>query len=360
MRKDPTVYIVFNSRDYNDLERAIQILEEKLEIEPAYLDPTSLQQEQIWESTTSYIERSRLVLLLVSGNFGKDEIDRKQYDFALKKARLIIPFTMGQPLSDGWQVFEFASQDCIDLLNTEQFEKFIRNMKSWIDAGSSQTGNTLDYPSIDMGLGVKWAKYNLGSRYEDLPGSYFAWGETNSRQWYGEKRQDYIWEAKAALTGYSMIEDNDKVTIQPAWIHTKYSSGELNSMEMVDDAASFILKGTWRIPSREDFRQLIDNCSIKWTEVPPGIPDGSKDSYVRSGYLFSSRINGNTLFFPLTGYQENFREECSLFQTDRFGGYWTSSLKGTSAYAMVLTPDEAKLATISDKSYGLNIRPVCL
>ena len=144
------------------------------------------------------------------------------------------------------------------------------------------------------------------------------------------------------------------------WIHTKYSSGKLTSMERVDDAATFIMKGSWRIPSREEFQQLMDNCTIEWMEAPPGIPDGNGEGYLRSGYLFTSKINGNTLFFPLTGYEENFREECSLLHTDNFGGYWSSDLKGSSAYALVLAPDKAKLGLIYEKDCGFNIRPVCI
>ncbi len=356
MATDSAAYIVYNFRDRVHLERVLRILEEKLDLVPAFIEGDALNEEEIWHSATASIERSRLVLLLVTDSFGADALDRRQYDYALGKNRLTIPVTTGHHLSADWQVFEFASQDCIDLLDSVQMEKFTRNMKSWLETDSSFSGKGEDFPCVDMGLSVKWAKYNLGSRFEDLPGSYFAWGETKPRQWYGDKKQEYIWNAKS--DGYSLTAEAGEITVEMKRIHTKYSSGELDSMERVDDAASVILKGKWRIPTREEVQELLDNCTIQWIDSPPGVPDGNGEGFVRSGYLFTSKINGNTLFFPLTGFQENVSEECYLNQSGEVGAYWTSDLKGQSAYALMLFPEKAKLRLFYEKDLGFNIRPV--
>ena len=360
MRTEPSVFIVHNPLDREDFQAALYHLEDTLGIVPSHVDPGSLAAQDVLAIAKRGIEKCRLVLLLISNHFGSDDIDRIQYDYARQMARLIIPFTVGHALSTGWQLFEFATQDGIDLLNCEQNDKFIRNVRLWLGTNSQGAGNREGLTAVDMGLGVKWANCNLGSRFEDLPGSYFAWGELNARQWYGQKRQDYIWELKPVGKPTFTEEDGESVTSFKDWSYTKYTSGELDTLEAVDDAASFLLKGTWHIPSREDFQQLLDNCSIQWMEAPPGIPDGKSETYIRSGFLFTSRINGNSLFFPLTGHQENDREECSLIQTHNFGGYWTASLKNNSAYALFLFPQKAALRLVSDKGVGLNIRPVCI
>ena len=65
-----------------------------------------------------------------------------------------------------------------------------------------------------------------------------------------------------------------------------------------------------RIPTAEDWRELIANTTSEWTTV----------NGVR-GYKFTAP-NGNSLFLPAAGY----RWDGSLYGAGAYGFYWSSSL----------------------------------
>jgi hypothetical protein len=54
-----------------------------------------------------------------------------------------------------------------------------------------------------------------------------------------------------------------------------------------DDAATVCLGGDWRTPTSEDFKELFGNCDR---------------SYVEGGYVYTSRINGNSITLPACGF----------------------------------------------------------
>lgn len=137
---------------------------------------------------------------------------------------------------------------------------------------------------VDMGLpsGTKWATFNLGSDSPLSEGYYFAWGEVrpaesftnsySSKYWY-----QWRWDAKGLARKYSTI--------------AAYGQGDLMDMKTVleaeDDAASVCLGGEWRTPTSADFKELFNNCN---------------QSTVEGGYVFTSRINGNSITFPACGF----------------------------------------------------------
>ena len=108
--------------------------------------------------------------------------------------------------------------------------------------------------------------------------------------------------------------------------------------------------GLWRMPTREEFVELIQNCS--WNCVT-----------INGMLVFEgrSRINGNKILLPLGGVWDG-----SKLDAYNDGGlYWTSSIdegksefdKGPSHAWMVYMAYEITDMT-SERYQGLNIRPV--
>ena len=76
------------------------------------------------------------------------------------------------------------------------------------------------------------------------------------------------------------------------------------------------------IPSKSDFIEMSVNCDHKWTKVN-NVP----------GMLFTSKINGGTVFFPAAGVYKVSKSKVKSIVTynEEFGYYW-SSTEETSTY----------------------------
>lgn len=122
----------------------------------------------------------------------------------------------------------------------------------------------------DMGLSVKWASWNLGATKPEETGDFYAWAGTEPRTNFKEDASYPYWKG-GKFTKYSY--DDKKSVLEPA-----------------DDAARAQWDGTWRIPTIDEWNELLQSCE--------------REKYTRNGvngYLFTSKINGNKLFFPFTG-----------------------------------------------------------
>ena len=154
-------------------------------------------------------------------------------------------------------------------------------------------GHTADgVEAVDLGLSVKWANMNVGAKKASGFGTYFAWGETKSKDYYS-------WNTYAWSKGDSQFL-------------TKYSNTDRRSqLAPVDDAAHVNLGGGWRMPTVDEFEELINNCTWEWTTQ-----DGV------NGYNVTSKKTGNSIFLPITG----FRYYADTQFRSIMGVYWTSSL----------------------------------
>ncbi len=208
--------------------------------------------------------------------------------------------------------------------------------------------------AVDLGLSVKWASANVGATYPWNYGSYFAWGETSSKDNYS--RDSYKWyDGTYTTTDFGV---------------TKYdisSTGDgLAILEAEDDAATHILGSGWRTPTADEWSELID--SRKCTMV---IMKDYKGTGI-NGMLIVSNTNGNSIFLPANGYSPS----TELKDGGTNGYYWTStvapadySTTGKSVkYASIYCQSSASIKLVSSmtasNSYsitrylGMTVRPV--
>ena len=146
--------------------------------------------------------------------------------------------------------------------------------------------------AVDLGLSVKWANMNVGAKKESGFGTYFAWGETQPKEYYS-------WKTYAWSRGDSQFL-------------TKYSTTDKRTqLALADDAARTNLGGEWRMPTVDEYEELIANCTWQWI---------TKDGV--NGYKVTSKKTGNSIFLPITGFR--------FYQDVQFravkGIYWTSAL----------------------------------
>ena len=176
---------------------------------------------------------------------------------------------------------------------------------------------------VDLGLpsGTKWATCNVGANNPEDYGGYYAWGETNTKSTYNWIYYKYCNGSPNSLTKYC-------------------SSDNLTILEESDDAAYVNWGRGWRTPTYQEFQELYDFCSQSWTATN-GI----------NGCLFTSLVNGNTIFLPAAGYHY----EDELYKVSHSGYYWSRDLGKFKDFSSNILP-----TTGYTRIYGFSVRPVCV
>ena len=201
------------------------------------------------------------------------------------------------------------------------------------------TGTSNGHEWIDLGLSVKWATCNIGASSPSAYGDYYAWGETSSKSDYSWSTYKYCNGSYTTMTKY--CSDSE-------YGNNGYTDSR-TKLELSDDVARQKWGGSWRMPTYDEFRELIDNCTWTWTTMN-GV-NGYKVTSKKSGY--SSR----SIFLPAAGY----RDDTSLGLAGEYGYYWSSSLYTGFPYgARYLYFYSGFHGTYYYyRDYGRSVRPVC-
>ena len=124
--------------------------------------------------------------------------------------------------------------------------------------------------AVDLGLpsGTLWASWNVGASSPDGYGCYYSWGECGTKN-------DY------SLATYSFYDQE--------WQEYKSEIGS-NIQGTTYDIATVMWGGDWRMPSVEEFEELVDNCTWSWIYYNNSV----------YGYKVEGS-NGNKIFLPAAG-----------------------------------------------------------
>lgn len=184
--------------------------------------------------------------------------------------------------------------------------------------------------AVDLGLSVKWACCNVGASSPEGYGGYYAWGETEEKSDYSEYTYQYVRDLDG--DGDYWDDLNNWINIGSNISGTQY------------DVAHVKWGGSWRMPTLNEIKELLNKCSWKWT-TKNGV----------NGQLVTGP-NGNSIFLPAAGN----RYGSSLDDVDKDGLYWSSAPNESSTYgAYFLYFDSARHGLEWDHRYiGLTIRPV--
>lgn len=170
--------------------------------------------------------------------------------------------------------------------------------------------NTNGRAFVDLGLpsGLKWASCNVGANSPEDYGDYFAWGET-------EPKEDYVYSTykwcKVGTTKFTKY-----CTKSDFWANDVPMDNK-TVLDSEDDAASANWGGSWRIPTDEEWTELMTNCSCTWTNDYNGTGiAGLKMTSKKAGY------KDKAIFLPAAGH----RSPGSL-ESMSGGCYWSSSLR---------------------------------
>ena len=183
----------------------------------------------------------------------------------------------------------------------------------------TKTEKTINTEYVDLGLpsGLKWAKCNIGATTETDYGVHFQWGETSgvSGSIVGKYLdENYYW------TSYKYCNGSERTM-------TKYNNDSLygavdniTTLEPVDDAATQIMGDDWRMPTKDEIQELLNGTTNEWVTNHNGTGV--------NGYKFTSKTNGNSIFFPAAGfcYDDPWYDGLVCDGVGTNGYIWSSSL----------------------------------
>lgn len=140
---------------------------------------------------------------------------------------------------------------------------------------------------VDLGLasGLLWAKYNMGATEPTDRGNYYAWGETSTKKKYNG-------------SSYKYFKTDDYDNVKKIY---KYNEGDGKEvLDLEDDAARANLGVGYRIPTKADWEELLDDC--KWEAVTVTLPIELDPAQKKSVARWKvTGPNGNYIILPATG-----------------------------------------------------------
>lgn len=152
---------------------------------------------------------------------------------------------------------------------------------------------------VDLGFGVKWATCNIGSKHPWEIGDYFKWG---------------------AIENVEKCETYCLLTCDIGGDPTK-------------DCATAIKGSNWRLPARNHFKQLYDNCIVEEFNI-----------HDIQCYKFTSLINKKCILIPVPH--------------PIMSWYWSSTGHTNQSRAYNLDIRKSNPSDNSMKSWAMPVRPI--
>jgi hypothetical protein len=194
--------------------------------------------------------------------------------------------------------------------------------------------------------GPYWATTNIGAEKPEDYGYYFWWGDT-----VGYKRENDKWVASDGSNSNFSFDANNMLTYNKS-ISTLQSEGWILSkngtyvLAPEYDAAKKHWGGDWRMPTKQEFEDLINKCDWVWTST-----NGIYGYIVRGKGDYAS----NSIFLPCAGRGS----WTSLFSAGSDGNYWSSVPDSDNYFAWHLFFYSGGHYTFGpNRDYGQSVRPL--
>ena len=211
-------------------------------------------------------------------------------------------------------------QQIEDLKNkVEVLNDKIKILENYKEGNNEQDANNIinGHEYVDLGLpsGLKWATCNVGANKPEEDGYYYAWGETKTKE---------VYDIVTSLTYGKKL-------------------GDFSGVERYD-AARANWGGRWRMPTRSEFQELIDNCTWTFTSIGGN-----------AGFLVTGK-NGNSIFLPASGSLHG--QSKAKNGKGNYGYYWSSTPDDDYAYYLFFYDGWEGMDRYGNRVNGFTVRPI--
>lgn len=199
------------------------------------------------------------------------------------------------------------------------------NITDWDSAGTQYLYNigtaNANVEAVDLGLSVLWANMNVGAASETDYGLYFMWGDVAGHPGANT--------SGTATDGFSFDWANYKWNPSgDGQTFTRYTGSDYTKLLSADDAATACWGSGWRMPTKTEMEELVNNTDQEWTTINSV-----------AGRKFMKKSDHDVyIFLPAAGY----RVDASFVDQGSSGYYWSSTLDtGFPNYAWYLLFDSS-------------------
>lgn len=189
-------------------------------------------------------------------------------------------------------------------------------VKNFTTEDKPSTGEINGHEYVDLGLpsGTKWATCNVGANSPEMPGGYYAWGELETKDYYGSNNCSTYDIEMEDISG-----DPDYDVARAEW------------------------GATWRMPKPIEINELFNNCSQENVEI-----NGKKCTKL------ISRINECSIIIPCTGWINGTNNA----YYNSYGRYWSSTPYSYGNTNAISFTNNSSYQNSDARYCGLSIRPV--
>ena len=186
--------------------------------------------------------------------------------------------------------------------------------------------NGFEYVDLGLPSGTMWATCNVGATKPEDEGLLFQFGRVDGYK-YGDTNNKFVTDDITTASGKT------------------YKENEI--LCLTDDAAHVNMGGKWRMPTKNELKELLDNTTYDVATINGVL-----------GMLFTSNINNKRLFVPFAGYWYN----GSFVAAGSSAGVWSSHVHPSYVnYAYVLyclSSGDAYISSFDSRSYAFSVRGV--
>jgi hypothetical protein len=249
-----------------------------------------------------------------------------------------------------------STKAVIDLKTGKSLEDILEYNKPYVDTDL--------YTDMGLPSGVLWAKKNIDITQQNgfaasefqYECSFCSWGNTDM---YNPNAQNSF----AGVYNWGGVNENE-----PYYEGQPYGStpGAALTADFGPsfDAARRHLGAPWRMPSKEEFKELFDNCDFidadgNIVSASTSVAGTAADKRITMngivGLRLRSKINGNVIFFPASGLGLG----TSWINRGSLGYYWSSSWNSArnARYLYFYSGGVSPQGT-DDRYVGRAVRPV--